>query len=280
MANKAPKQPSAYPHVRIVKWGPIPGPGHTPDGKSEFIQSTQTGFFLYNDGTEAALSVQLEKLELACGPKRSIVITSVPVDVNPGVEAFMAVRVDRFPWPVGKFPWPLDRYKLIKALAQHFDYKHGNAAGWPQTLTIPISLTCRDWHGLSYRINCSLIFSRLRPTGILRFDFTNIERKGTDNRWVQPLSPSATTRTRNPLMSQRVLDIIDDCLRKGKTPMECLTGKLKNISKDPWLERLQFEYDEVHTFNDVADKLQTDHEIMFSRFKAAYYRRKRKLDAK
>ena len=123
-----------------------------------------------------------------------------------------------------------------------------------------------------------MIFSVVRPTGILRFDMVNLERKDDDNKWVLQRGASVTPRSRKPLIGKRVLRMIDDDIRKGKTPRQCLTGSLKDISGDQWLTNLQSKYPDVKTFGDIADGHQEDHEAMFARFKAAWYRRRTKLN--
>jgi hypothetical protein len=85
-------------------------------------------------------------------------------------------------------------------------------------------------------------------------------------------------RARRRLMCDKVLGIIDKYISDGKSPLQCLHGeKLKSISNDPWLKRLKEDYSEVNTFGDIANKWQDGHEVMFNRFKALYYRRKREI---
>jgi hypothetical protein len=156
------------PKVIIVRWGPISEPRLKTYIKTEFIQSLQNGFFLHNYGTETALSVQLEKLEIACGPERSISITSEPVNIESGKEAFMPVRWEN---P----PSPLDRHNLIGALNLHYDFTHRDKTELPRTMTILISYTYKDWHDFSYRVKSNMIFSIAHPNGILRFEILNVE---------------------------------------------------------------------------------------------------------
>ncbi len=264
MSQNTAEHSKAFPKVRILRWGQIP---RTRDllNKSEFVESLQKGFFLHNDGTEAALSVQLEKLELACGPEQSISIISEQISIKAGEEVFMPVFIE-------KPKRALNRYDLVGTLAKHFDSTYGNDATWPLEMEIPVYYTYGDWLGTSYRINSNLIFRRLRPIGIVRFEIKSAEYQGTSNKWLPLSSPSEHPRSRNYLMSKRVLNIIGGDIREGKTPKQCLIGKLKNISDDPWLKKLQEEYPDVESFGDIADKQQRGHEEMFIRFKAVFYR--------
>ena len=64
-----------FPKVRIDRWGTNPNANNSLDN-SEFVKNLKKGFWLHNDGTETALSVQLDAFELVCGPATTICILS------------------------------------------------------------------------------------------------------------------------------------------------------------------------------------------------------------
>jgi len=86
--------------------------------------------------------------------------------------------------------------------------------------------------------------------------------------------PSAIRRKK---MGEKTLAIIDYCIKRGKTPMQCLLRELKSIARDRWLDDLRFTFPEIHNYGDVADRENSAHMDAFDRFKKVYYRRRNAL---
>ena len=82
------------------------------------------------------------------------------------------------------------------------------------------------------------------------------------------------TATRRKKMGEKILAIIDDCIKRKRTPMECLLRELKNITHDRWLDDLKADFHDIRTYGDVADQEHPAHLDMFDRFKKVYYRRR------
>jgi hypothetical protein len=80
-------------------------------------------------------------------------------------------------------------------------------------------------------------------------------------------------------MGEKTLAIIDDCIKRGRTPMQCLLRELKNIARDRWLEDLRNAFPEIRNYGDIADRDNPAHVDMFDRFKKVYYRRRNALKA-
>ena len=85
---------------------------------------------------------------------------------------------------------------------------------------------------------------------------------------------------RRKKMNELTLSIIDACIQRGRSPMECLLKDLRSISKDRWLDDLRDTFPEIRSFGDVADRGNPAHVDMFDRFKKVYYRRRNELRAK
>jgi DNA-binding CsgD family transcriptional regulator len=170
MFKKNQEHSSEYPKVRIVQWGPRPRKETRSDeqSKGKFVESQQMGFLLHNDGSQAALSIQLEKTELICSPEEKILISSPKVNVGALDDVFLPVRVNKAKPPLGN-------YNFIGALARYCDRTHEGELTWFYTLELPICLTYHDWQGSQYRVKSNLTFKRLRPTGIISFDVESIE---------------------------------------------------------------------------------------------------------
>jgi hypothetical protein len=92
-----------------------------------------------------------------------------------------------------------------------------------------------------------------------------------------PLERPAVTRRKK--MGEKVLAIIDDCIKRERTPMQCLMRELKSIAHDRWLDDLKVDFPEIQTYGDVADRENPAHVDMFDRFKKVYYRRRDFLKA-
>ena len=82
---------------------------------------------------------------------------------------------------------------------------------------------------------------------------------------------------RRKKMGEKTLAIIDDCIKRGKTPMQCLMRELKNVARDRWLDDLRVTFPEIHNYGDVADRENSAHMDAFDRFKKVYYRRRNAL---
>ena len=82
---------------------------------------------------------------------------------------------------------------------------------------------------------------------------------------------------RRKKMGEKTLAIIDDCIKRGKTPMQCLMRELKNVARDRWLDDLRVTFPEIHNYGDVADRENSTHIDAFDPFKKVYYRRRNTL---
>ena len=82
---------------------------------------------------------------------------------------------------------------------------------------------------------------------------------------------------RNKKLGKQALEIMDTAIRSGKSPMQCLLGPLRNIKKDPWLDILCEDFDDIDSFEAIADKERMSHRKAFDRFKGIWYRRKNEL---
>ena len=80
--------------------------------------------------------------------------------------------------------------------------------------------------------------------------------------------------TRRKKMGEKTLAIIDDCIKRERTPMQCLMRELKSIAHDRWLDDLQVDFPEIRTYGDVANRENPAHLDIFDRFKKVYYRRR------
>jgi len=103
-----------------------------------------------------------------------------------------------------------------------------------------------------------------------------LEAKGTAHvTYTNELSvlyrPPATRRKK---MDEKILAIIDDCIKRERTPMECLLRELRSIAHDRWLDDLKADFPGIRTYGDVADQEHPAHLDMFDRFKKVYYRRR------
>lgn len=72
---------------------------------------------------------------------------------------------------------------------------------------------------------------------------------------------------RRKKMGEKTLAIIDDCIKRGKAPMQCLMRELKNVARDRWLDDLRVTFPEIHNYGDVADRDNSAHIDAFDRFK-------------
>ncbi len=84
---------------------------------------------------------------------------------------------------------------------------------------------------------------------------------------------------RRKKMGEKTLAIIDDCIKRGKTPMQCLLRELKNIAHDRWLDDLRDAFPDICNYGDIANRDNPAHVDAFDRFKKVYYRRRNALKA-